>query len=1136
MAENSTSTNISSFGSLPSANSTPSESKVGKKRKPKRKSKPDGSKVARIAPDLDIVSGFAFLSFSSLEDLEHHIEETEAKSRSLSINVGQKRKIQPKNVEEKGEVVRSVSKRVKIPSQKILESYVTKDVPINQLVASQDLHGKQTVKVKISPESKSTSSCLNSLNVNKSHYSESTYRFPDKIHVEDDDDLSLECSETLDACMFDDEDVKPILKLDNNANIEKCLEKKHKKKKKKKVISDTSCQTMFRIKKKKKKPVENVQLSKPETTATTDNSEIDVVNVEDVVIIEENSQSDLTSDFEKAVDIVTVDVPGVADDDIRDLTAKEKYKQLQATKFFDSRYLKPKISNKVEKIDYCARSGGVNLVERHHQRQAKLKDDFDSVSMTSCNQQFPPEDDDDDDASSISDNSNSGNECNNAPVDQEGLLCDKTRIFAGSSSVFLSTEELPNDSEIDIGDDFEESSHSPINIVKALPKNYLFGHFSTYPDKSTDGTVDVSIQIYDNDIQLYMNYASDFNGKIIKIITPDNEETSKNGNSCIPNCSSMSSVPKFLQPQEYVKAIRSATERNRRHTLGDLFNHLKNEIFGDVREFYFSKQSILSKALEVISSEDQQHYELNKEKAKLSAKNQLLRTSLNKLLFGETTECSKKVDVDKVTNYLKTINIKIQMPSKDVSKEEADKSDKGTQEQGDAVKYVSKKGRPPLGGKLFMPRNSPTPKTVLPSKPVPTPVGNIDKEPEQNTANKGHQLLEGKSFFVPVKPSQTSTDVPNPNNLSSNAMKNKIVWSKVKEFVAIAPRSTENKASTDEQESKDLNIAINNKVKEFVTIAPGCTENKVSIDDQESKDLNIAINNKVKEFVAIAPRCTERRTSSDDEESNLNAAINNKIKEFVAIAPRGTERKITTDESEKQDVTNTDKVVISEPRLTSDTPLGKIVCNLSNITGMKLITNPVEPLKAIESKNVVHIKIANDTMKQMNNTRNPASSPTIENKGLKTTIKPSQELSKNVFAPQTKSMSTQSGTQTSPTDMQTSTDQTSLKPQQQATIANAASFEGKQYLLAKPSVTGANTTLLTLKPTDSLKRLVSILKEKGSVQRLVVNSSTATNRPSAAIAAANPQHSTETSSVSGPSPIVQVSKKRNYNYNIKLLL
>ncbi|KAK3736375.1 hypothetical protein QZH41_006152 [Actinostola sp. cb2023] len=768
--EDSTTAKISSVSSFAAAKSSPLTSNIKKRGKLKKKGKSLGSKSGALAPDLDIVSGFAFLSFSNLGELECHIEEHEIKTRSLSINVGQKRKIQPKG-DENAASVRSVSKRIKIPSQKILESYATNDIPLNKLVPAQDSHSKAFSGEKV------TSSNLHiktELSPEKMSIASSSLAFPNREKLLEcnsaDTCISLECSETIDVCSFDDEDGKKSLP-SNHSNAEKSREKKHKKKKRDKGNNDQTCQTMFRIKKKKKKKLSsNMVGSKHVSSAVSSTMTANLQANESVAI---TSQENNTTDIPDCVLIDEVsdsaEVPSVGiKEEKKEYSPTEQYQLMQATKYFDSKFPRHRISNKVEKIDYCARSGGVNLVERHHERQAKLKDS-DSASYASCSQQFPQDKDSQDsfDTSIQSDNlsDNSGNEssCNSSVLEQDGLLSSKKRIFAGSTSVFVSSVQDTNDeSEVNVdGDDEGDSTFLPINIVKALPKNYLFGHFSTYPDKSTSGTVDVNIQIYENDIQLYMNYASEFDGNTIKIITPDTEYTSKNTNSCLPHSASFSGVPKFLQPQEYVKAVRSATERNRRHNLGDLFNQLKDEIFDEVREFYFSKQAILSKAIEVINTTDQQNIDLIQEKKKLSATNQELRTSLKGILFGEDVDCSKDIDLDKVTEYLKTMDIEIEVP--DIgAKGEADNME-NTSQSSDAAKNVAKRGRPPLEGKFLV--KIPAPRLVEP-------------QCEQH-------------------------------ELSKNM--NAVINNKVKGFIAIAPQDTENKATPVERAEPE--VAVGDEIK-----------------------------------------------------------------------------------------------------------------------------------------------------------------------------------------------------------------------------------------------------------------------------------------------------------------------------------
>lgn len=958
--------------SFPASNSSPTENQTSAKSifKGKRKmKKKDTSKINHEAPDLDIVSGFAFLSFSNIADLEYHIEQTEAKSYSLSINVGAKRKIRSKTDEkdEISEVVRSTSKRVRVPSQKILESYATKGVPITELVSG---YGTKPGKLKQSPQEKELSSYLHYTKDHSSELSNNSFGTNSKTNLTS-SDISLECSESINVCVFDDEECKPMPSYGISTNTEIVRVKKPKKKKRSADISDTSCQTKFRIKKKKKKhqSTDLESSNKPISSSAT----VELCDTDSITTV---SQENSLSEFpDSGIIVQNIDTPSVYVHEEDFESPRERYKQMQATKFFDSKQHRPKLSNKVEKIDYCARSGGLELVGKHHERQSRKREMSDLDSLEEADSDIQ-DNDNYCDVSIHSDHSSSSNEFNAdaPPNNQEGLLCNKSRIFAGSSSIFMSGEESQDDPDVDIDDGIDEPIPSDVNIVKALPGNYLFGHFSTYPDKSTEGTIDVSLQIYENDIQLYMNYASDFNGRIIKIITPDNEEN-KNTN-CLPNPNSQSGLPKFLQPREYVKAVRSATERNRRHNLGDLFNHLKKEIFGDITEYYFSKQAILTKALEVISNTDQEYYELSKERAKLSAKNQLLRKSLNGLLFGDTKECEKKVDVNKVTDCLKTMGIEIEMPES--SKEDNKAENKESKESSNTPKSnVTKKGRPPVPGKLF--------KKIEISEP-----GKKDDKP----AKYESQVMDNtKGLSIP--PAKLLKDI--------------------------------NQATTTKAKPMPNTVLIDANMKTFVTIAP-------------------------KE-----PQSGIKEETVDIEEAKEQPA------DF--------------------------------------TPVDKIVCNISRYrletigekSGMTMVTKQAEPFKSIASNNVVHIKISNDVMKQINNTDNAKKNSALT-KDYDTTTKGKlvelSELSSVSFANQS-SFSTQTDFDTVPpcTDYNSNSIKSSQKlpiPSTQ-TAGIEQSKDETTEAVADISVAATATTTtpvsttskpLVLKASDSLKKLVNILRER----------------------------------------------------------
>ena len=841
-----TQANSSSFRGVLDVKSFASTTKTEQKRKSKGKQRSKSSKGVCSTPDLDIVSGFAFLSFPNLDDLECHIEQNEVNTLSLSINVGEKRKIQRVNRPKTDTVgVGSVSKRIKKPSQKILESYATSDFSITKSRPGESAKSKRPGKVKPFPEKTvrhthlldSSSSSVENEVLEGCRSGLYNLEFGSKkTNPITAAEISLVCSERLDVCLFEEEE-----KLSNTTgnqeggtvDVGDNPKKKSKKRKRKKDknINDQTCQTMFRIKK-KIKPTNSVR-----SCATSSKTLIQDMDSGLTAITTQKSSQTEGNDIVK-IGSDTPQTEANINDESNDEVSLLKSNELKAPR--------SKISNKVEKIDYCARSGGFGLVEKHHERQ---KHHLNSPSSTaSCGQQFPCHSENDskescylntpnDDLSDISGNdtsSTTGSVC-----ELEGVPATKSRCFASSSSVFISSLDDTNDAtEIDV-DTEEQSPSLAVNIVKALPKSYLFGHLSSYPDKTTKGTIDVSIQTYDNDIQLYMNYASEFKGEIIKIIVPDDEDSK----TCIPRSASMSGLPKFLQPQEYVKAVRSATERNRRHTIVDLFHRLKNELFDNVREFYFSKQAILSKALETLEQTNQENCSLTVQKNRVCRENQKLRKKLNILLFGKELSDGKQVDIGKVTEYMKTLDIEIKIPSEpSVKKSNADQQDeKGTQISNDpcsnAEGNVTRKGRPPLEKTLL--RNFLTPKT------------------------------------------ETVTKLPEPQQLS--------------------------------------------------------------------RDVRDAFHNTMKGFVAIAPSDT-----SSDSSNSLSVDQN---------------KNVITDDSSGQ----TKETVANEDTVPAQVYPKKIVCNLSryglhqqpgDVRPMTIVTNP-EPLKAIESKNVVHIKISNDTMRQV---------------------------------------------------------------------------------------------------------------------------------------------------------------------------
>ncbi|XP_031560096.1 mucin-3A-like [Actinia tenebrosa] len=869
---------------------------ISKKRgKSRRKNLSASSKAACLPPDLDIVSGFAFLSFSSIEELECHIEDHEVNTRSLSINVGGKRKKstprQQKNLIYTANDSDFVhSKRIRTPSQKVLESYATANLNLYKVKSNVSRELKQT-KIRPFPGMKATST--NSSIVDSNFFPNSSdlkerdeYFTPPKVDLTAEEsnasEISLECSGRI-GLFEPKQEVYPssvsvIESVCSTAIGTEVPEKRKKKKRKRdKSIHDQTCQTMFRIKKKKKDIGENTvnsikseekQIESPSSflKIEEEKKEISIPSnflrkdacqpeITKVVLTEHEKVTPSSATMETDANMIEAEVSVIqVEDEI--YSPAVPHLQTKRPNIHDLKVQRIKVSNKVEKIDYCARSGGVSLVERHHERQNKYKQDESSEDV-SFGQQLPSQWENDSRGSSSCDintgadnlSENSGNDSSNNSSygDQEAWLNLKSRIFSGSSSVFINSLDESNDtSDIDIESNEPDANKPRIDIVKALPKSYLFGHLSSFPDKTTKGTIDVSIQVYENDIQLYMNYAADFEGRIIKIIIPDNEDSKS---SCYLKSSYLSGLPKFLQPQEYVKAVRSATERNRRHTIGDLFYRLKVELFNDVRDYYFSKQAILTKAIETLEQYEVEGQLLESEKNIVGMENKELRSRLNSLLFGKDLDDDKLLDLNKVTEHLRTLGIEVEIPPEESSKDgkisqetEDNKTDDTSSNQ--QKKHITRKGRPPSEGKLLK------------------------------------SLQTDSQAKLPK--------IPKPRELSNY-----------------------------------VKAAFNNKMKEFVAIAPSDNIETPSVDQSTDKE---------------APKTSSSSVDTRDSIPHTR-----------------------TSDAEQKNSAN-------------DSSVNKIVCNLTKYrvhqkphgSGTLTIVTKPEPLKGIESKNVVHIKISNDTMKQVN--------------------------------------------------------------------------------------------------------------------------------------------------------------------------
>lgn len=630
----------------------------------KGKSPASSSRNLNVQPDLDLIGGFAFLSFASLAQLEAHIEQNEAKFAAVSVDVGQKRKAgypgkqEGSSSEVDGPPSKKKPKASKKKPTKKNPGASTGNLAANPREASLSSK-KETPLVDSVFDPGELSSFFGQSGVCGSV--DRTQEHSPNSELE----ISLLCSETV-PDLGDDEEIPGQQDLGSKvlANSEKqaaghgsahnsstqvkdnigevasdMADQKPKKKKKKKKSEhcDQTSQTKFRIKKRNKPSSQN-------QGSVVGSSSVTVDQLKDGTPLDGNIQemgnnkgqtklSSAKSVIEKTSCARTTAYQGAN----KNCTVKSRTFEIGSASSTSREVIAGRSFDRVS-ADGCTpnssdREIDVDICDLETRSNSMLSDISDHSSDIET---FDP------------------NHC--------FLLNNKT--------VKIEKEDFEEEGGI-VDVDIE-------TVSKEVKKNFMvvsgieLGHFSYHPAETKEGTIDTSIQAYSNEIDIFLQCAKMQEGQIIKIIHPDDSLE-------LPSPGTFKNQGR---DPDVVKATRSATERRRRHHLGDLFQDMKMEVFTDLMDsdnnfMYFSKQAILSKAISSLEGLVQGKTDLNKRKEQLLQQNKELKEKRNMLMFGKSS-----VDVDdvKVEAILNQLNIKVEPSAENVEVSE----DKTSQEQEEA--------------------------------------------------------------------------------------------------------------------------------------------------------------------------------------------------------------------------------------------------------------------------------------------------------------------------------------------------------------------------------------------------------------------------------------------------------------------
>ena len=939
----------SAFGSLPASGS-------------KGKSPAFSSRSVNVLPDLDLISGFAFLSFASLDQLEAHIEQNEAKFAAVSVNVGRKRKAEGP-VEQHG----STSEKSGPPNKKKVAT--TKKKPVKN-ISSSSTNVLAAKPRESTPSSKDKRASVGTISDNRecnesaqSEISAGLFEILEQS-PNTDSEISLLCSETVD--LGDEEEImeqevpripvqvagntdfgdsgdgfaaassthvsEGVGLVDGGVSATDAKPKKKKKKKRKSEHCDQTSQTKFRLKK-KKKPASRTQ---------------DLEGLSKVAVDELES------------------------DRFRDTTLQDVDNWLnKGGNMDDNKKAEPKASlsrPKFERVK-CARTS----IYQGSSKSGNFKGRFSGwgVSIGSSNNNVELTQAKNGDKCSLEGFTPNGSD---HEIDVETRSNSVLSDFSDHSSdielfdphgCFLLNSKIDKVEKEEFQDGVEVVDVETVG--KEARKNFLVvsgveaGHFSYHPGITKEGTIDTSIQANPNEIDIFLQCAMMQEGQIIKIINPDDSQelhshfTQKNGRD--PNT---------------VKATRSATERRRRHHLGDLFHDMKLEVFTGLYEsdLYFSKQAILSKAITTLEELKQELSDLSSAKMQLLKQNKELKEKRNMLMFGKA---SVDVDSAKVEAILKHLNINVddvECSDENAKQEQEDANVKqDNASESNVTVEPSVKGRPRVN------------KTLLPPwllKPALKNKDNSSKSTANVSGKPGPQTGCETPKVVQVSTSLThSSPALKTSNVSCG------VQTQVVENGSSKPSGLENPTlpqtlllvdneeesvneSTRQEVLKPSLAESSPKVIHTVTsLSPSAPETKIS---------NIQSGEQAQELKNVSSKPSGSETSSQSQ---------------VLLKESSTPKNKPVDQSSGQEGTKPSLVkILPKPAILHLNPsqqkaimesLGqikqpssdKIICNLSRLSTQPNPTTPQriciirsgQLMKSLDSKNVMHLKITSDALK-----------------------------------------------------------------------------------------------------------------------------------------------------------------------------
>ena len=943
----------------------------------KGKSPAVASRSVNVRPDLDLISGFAFLSFASLDQLETHIEHNEAKFASVSVNVGQKRKAEGSTEPHQNtpELYRPANKKKSASTRKIPVKTTAVSSTSEPVVTISDrnersLFGEFDVA---SGESKTLHHSLNT-ELEISLLCSETVDLGDEEEMMQPEDCRTSTTgkrrDARDGCSaISSNHMNDVGEAEGSTMTDDSKIKKKKKKKRKSEHCDQTSQTKFRIKK-KKKLISQVQ---------------DLEGSSNVAVDFSVGSKPTDTEFQD-VDSLSCKTGKVDDDtcsksQTKGMLSRPKLERVQCAR--TSIYQVP---NKSSYFKSRNSGSGVSTVLNSPVELTQVKNIdksfLDSLTPNSSDREI----DAGDETKSISVLSDFSDHSSDIE------LFDPHGCFLLNSKIDKVEKEECREGDNGLDVDIE-------TVGKEAKKNFLVvsgieaGHFSYHPAVTKEGTIDTSIQAYPNEIDIFLQCAKMQEGQLIKIINPDDSLelyshlTQKSG-----------------RDPDTIKATRSATERKRRHHLGDLFQDMKSEVFRDVYEadLYFSKQAILSKAITTLEELKKELSDLTNAKAKMLKQNKELKEKRNTLMFGKTT-----VDVDdnKVAAILKHLNINIEEAHEEctVEKTTEDKEDAKIQEElsesNIAVVEPSAKGRPRANKSLLTPWLL---KPHLncksnPSKSAANVVGKSDPQcpPEKlkaihTSTPEAHSSLEEKATNVScgVQTQAVEGGLSKSTRVENSTLSQMLLRDNEVKSVPLSEATglANLKHSLAESSPKVIHTVTFTSsqgkpaVKTVIGLPFGVKAQETRIDSSKSSGSKSSTQSQ-----ALLTDDHTMKISPVDKQASHEAPKPSLVK----ILPKPAI--IHLDSSQQ-------KAIIESLGQIKQPSSDKIICNLSRLSTQASPSTPSriciirsgQLMKSLDSKNVMHIKITNDALKSLDTGSISgipgASSSTINqpNSGIKT--------------------------------------------------------------------------------------------------------------------------------------------------------